>query len=142
MVPEELGLAEAVPVLALAASVVLAVPAQVQEASAVLVALVALVSVRVALPQAELVSVAALAFDRAQRSLAARPWVLVVPPCAATVVTSGISIRDSRLAGLVRPFDPSLGRLSRVGVGTERMPRSPCTTTTARAWSMKGTRST
>ena len=120
----ELVLAEAVPVLALAASVALAVPEQVQEASAVLVVLVVLVSVRVALPQVESVSVAALAFVPAQRSLAARPWVLAELPCAGTAVTSGISIRDSRLAGLVRPFDPSLGRLSRVGVGTERMPRS------------------
>ena len=147
-VPAESELAEADPAVAQEESVVEAsavlglvvdVPVLALVASAELAALVVLVSVRVALRLVELESVVVLAFVRARHSLVAWRWVLVVPPCAGAVETSGTLIPDWLLAGLVRHFGRSPGRRSRTGVGTERMPQSRCTTTMARPWSMKGT---
>jgi len=142
VVPAELGLEEVVPVLVREGSVALVVLERGLVASAVLAELVVLVLAREELPRVELVSAAVLAFVLAPRSLVAQPWVLEELPSARTAATSGTRIPGWLVAGLVRPFAPSLGPHLRVGGRTERMPRSRCTTITARPWSMKEIRST
>jgi len=103
---------------------------------------VARASGQAVLPQVELVFAGALAFVPAQRSSVEQPWVLVEPLFAGAAETSGTPTPDWLVDGLVRPFDLSPGRLSRAMAVTERMPRNPCTTTTAPPWSTMGTRST